>query len=177
MLVLILISSCLSGFAVAQENEQVLTEFKPKIRGAVMMAYSHVPKATEGGKEVIVLPAWGFDLDYFFHSRWSVAIQGDIKLQSFEVEDEQTILQRSYPVAMAGVIHYHAKRHWSFYVGPGYEFESHENLFLWKAGTEYSFEITEKFEIALNVFYENKDEVYDSWGFGVAFNKKLWEKK
>jgi len=74
-------------------------------------------------------------------------------------------------------MHYHALRHWSFYLGPGYEFESHENLFLVKAGTEYSFEITEDFEIALNLIYENKEEVYDAWTFGIAFNKKLWEKK
>jgi hypothetical protein len=75
------------------------------------------------------------------------------------------------------VLHYHALRHWSFYLGPGYELESHGNLFLLRAGTEYSFEITKDFEIALNLLYENKDEVYDTWTFGIAFNKKLWEKK
>lgn len=119
----------------------------------------------------------GFDVDYYFHPRWSVAIQGDIKIQSFEVEDGQALLERSNPFAIAGVIHYHALRHWSFYVGPGYEFESHKNLFLVKAGTEYSFEITEDFEIALNLIYANKEEIYDGWTFGVAFNRKLWKKK
>lgn len=29
----------------------------------------------------------------------------------------------------------------------------------WKAGTEYSFEVTEDFEIALNLTYENKEEM------------------
>ncbi len=93
------------------------------------------------------------------------------------VEDGDALLSRSYPLAFAGVIHYHALRHWSFYIGPGYEFEKSKNLFLVKAGTEYSFEITEDFEIALNLIYENKQEVYDGWMFGVAFNKKLWERK
>ncbi|CAN5393893.1 hypothetical protein BH09BAC3_BH09BAC3_27370 [soil metagenome] len=59
----------------------------------------------------------------------------------------------------------------------GYEFESHRNLPLYKIGTEYSFEINENFEIALNLIYENKEGVYDGWVFGIAFNKKLWEKK
>jgi hypothetical protein len=86
-------------------------------------------------------------------------------------------LERINPVALAGVIHYHALRHWSFYVGPGVELEKSENLFLVRAGTEYSFEITEDFEIALNLLYENKDDVYDTWTFGIAFNKKLWQKK
>jgi len=160
---------------VAQTTES--ESFTPKIRGAIMMANSHVPKATEGGKSIHVIPTWGFDVDYFFHPRWSIALQSDIKIQSFEVEDNNAELERTNPITLTGVIHYHALRHWSFFVGPGYEFERHENLFLVKAGTEYSFEITENFEIALNLNYENKQEVYDSWTFGIAFNKKLWEKK
>jgi len=162
-----------TGIICAQE----VAEFKPKVRGAIMMANSHIPKATEGGKSVHVIPTWGFDVDYYFHPRWSVALQGDVKLQSFEVEENNVELERSYPVAMVAALHYHALRHWSFYAGPGYEFESHENLFLLRVGTEYSFEITENFEIALNLIYENKDEVYDAMTFGIAFNKKLWEKR
>lgn len=164
-----------TGLVEAQKKES--EEFSPKIRGAIMMANSHVPNATEGGKKVAIIPTWGFDVDYFFHPRWSVALQGDIKLQSFEVEDGVTTLERTNPLAFTGVIHYHALRHWSFYIGPGYELEKHKNLFLMKAGTEYSFEITENFEIALNLMYENKQEIYDAWTFGIAFNKKLWEKK
>jgi len=123
-------------------------------------------------------PTCGFDVDYFFHPRWSVALQADIKLQSFKVEEKNSVvLKRNYPFALATVLHNHALRHWSFYMVPGYELESHENLFLVRAGTKYSFEITEDIEIALNLIYENKEEVYDTWTFGIAFNKKLWEKK
>lgn len=175
LLFLPLITLCfLCGFVNAQEKDS--EEFKPKVRGAIMMANSHIPKATEGGKSVHVIPTWGFDIDYFFHPRWSVALQGDVKLQSFEVEDNNVELERTYPVTLAGVLHYHALRHWSFFIGPGYELEKHENLFFVKVGTEYSFEITENFEIALNLIYENKQEVYDAWTFGIAFNKRLWQK-
>ena len=171
-----IVVSVFERLAIAQEIES--EEFKPKIRGAIMMANSHVPTATEGGKKVTIIPTWGFDVDYFFHPRWSVALQGDIKLQSFEVEDHNKVaLQRTNPFALTMALHYHALRHWSFYTGPGYEFEKHKNLFLVKVGTEYSFEITEDFEIALNLIYENKQEVYDAWTFGVAFNKKLWKRK
>jgi hypothetical protein len=67
------------------------------------------------------------------------------------------------------------KRHWTFYAGPGYELEGHENLFFMKFGTEYGIELTEKFELGLNLQYENKFEVYDSFTFGVAFNFLLWD--
>ncbi len=158
----------------AQEKERA--EHSPKIRGAVMMANSHIPKATEGGKAVAVIPTWGIDVDYYFHHRWSVALQLDIKMQSFEVEENGTFLKRSYPLSVTPVLHYHLRRHWSFYAGPGYEFETSKNLFITKIGSEYSFEISENFEIALNLIYENRQEVYDGWTFGIAFNKKLWPK-
>lgn len=161
------------GFSQEEESEA----HRPKIRAAILMANTHVPNSFEGEKKVILLPTWGFDVDYFFHRKWSVAVQGDVKIQSFEIEHEGIFLERSYPVALAAVIHYHALRHWSFYAGPGYELEKSKNLFLIKLGSEYSFEITEDFEIALNLGFEKKEEVYDSWTFGVAFNKKIWEKK
>jgi hypothetical protein len=159
----------------AQEPES--DEFKPTIRGAIMMANSHIPKSFEGEKKIAVLPTWGVDVDYFFHRRWSAAMQADIILQDFEVKAEDGELERVMPIALVGVLHYHALRHWSFYVGPGIEMEKSENFFLMRVGTEYSFEISENFEIALNLIYENKDEVYDTWTFGIAFNKKLWQKK
>jgi hypothetical protein len=104
-------------------------------------------------------------------------LHGDIKLQSFEIEDKDIKLVRTNPFSVAVILHFHPVRHWSFYTGPGYEFESDKNFFLIKVGTEYSFEVTEDFEIALNLIYENKENVYDAVTFGVAFNKKLWEKK
>jgi hypothetical protein len=165
-----------SATIIAQEST-LKEEHKQKIRGAIMMANSHVPNAIENEKSIIVIPTWGFDVDYFYHPRWSVAVQGDIKIQSFEIEDNHTTLKRTNPLTFAGVLHYHALRHWSFYGGPGYEFESHKNLYLFKVGTEYSFEISDKFEIALNLIYENKENVYDAWTFGIAFNKLFWEKK
>jgi len=158
-------------------QEDTITAFHPQLRGAIMMANSHVPKGTEGQSLGIIVPSWGFDIDYFFHPKWSAALQGDIKIASFEVEEENIVLNRSFPVCLVPVIHYHALRHWSFYTGLGYEIESHENLYLWRLGTEYSFEINENFEIALNLIFENKQEVYDTWTFGIAFNKKLWKRR
>lgn len=164
------------SFNTHSQNE-VKDDDLPKFRGAIMMANSHVPAATEAGKKVAIMPTWGFDFDYFFHKRWSVALQGDVKLQSFETEDNNTLLKRNYPFTAAVALHFHLKKHWSFYAGPGYEFEPNKNLALIKFGTEYSFEMTDNFEIALNLIYENKQNVYDSWTFGIAFNRKLWSKK
>jgi hypothetical protein len=122
-----------SGVANAQEAAET---FKPKIRGAIMMANSHIPAATIDGKKITIVPTWGFDIDYVFHPKWSVAVQTDINLQSFEVKDGDVEWQRTNPFSLTGILHYHTLPHWSVYTGPGYEFESHKNLFLFKLGTE-----------------------------------------
>lgn len=71
--ILILISSMVCFIVNAQETET--GGHQPKLRAAIM-ANSHVPTATEGGKTVTIIPTWGFDIDYYFHPRWSVALQG-----------------------------------------------------------------------------------------------------
>ncbi|WP_111669874.1 hypothetical protein [Algoriphagus litoralis] len=176
ILMILVVGSFGQSFAQGTELEEENEAFRPQIRGAIMMMNSHVPRSFDQERNVAVIPAWGFDVDYFFHPKWSTALQADLKIQSFEVEDEGVLLERSFPFSVATVIHYHFKRHWSVFTGPGYEFEKNENLYFWKLGTEYSFEISEEFEIALNLSFENKQNVYDSWNFGIAFNKLLWRK-
>jgi hypothetical protein len=58
-----------------------------------------LPNVFESGKKVAIIHTWRFDVDYFFHPRWSIALQGDIKLQSFKVEDGKAIMERGYPFA------------------------------------------------------------------------------
>jgi len=170
----LIISGLFGTQAIAREPETA--EFKPQLRFAVMMANSHALNATKDGKRVIIIPGWGFDLDYRFHKRWSVAFQTDVKLQSFEVEEENVMVKRTFPVSVAGVIHFYPLKHWSFYTGPGCEIEKSKTVFLVKAGTEYSFEITDRFEIGLNFIYEGKIKLYDSFTFGIALNSRVWEK-
>ncbi len=169
--ILLLISFSSSLWAQNESTEKS----ERRIRGAIFMGNAHVPHATEGGKSVYVIPVWGLDIDYHFSEHWSFGIQTDIKVQSFEVERNNTVLKRSYPMAASAILHYHMKRHWTFYLGPGYEFEKEENIFMVKVGTEYGIELTEKFELGLNVMYENRNEIYDGFTIGVAFNFLLWE--
>lgn len=167
----------LLAFIHANGQEAGTDEFKPTLRGSIMMAYSHIPMAVEGERSVSIIPAWGLDLNYHFHKRWAVGIQGDIKLQNFKIEDEkEVLLERNFPFSVALVAYYKTLKHWGFFIGPGIEFEESENLFLIKGGVEYGFEISENFEIEVGLIYENRDEVYDGFTFGVAFNKRLWSK-
>lgn len=160
-----------------KSQEEKRETFHPQIHGAIMMANSHVPKAVEGAFIGITVPTWGFDLGYYFHPKWSAVIQADIIIQSFTVEEDNIELRRTNPMALVPVLQFEIFKRCLIYTGLGYELEEHENLALWRVGIEYNFEISKKFEIGLNLRYENKEEVYDTWTFGIAFNKRLWMKK
>jgi hypothetical protein len=147
-----------------------------QLRGAVMMAYSHIPQAFEGEKTVAIIPAWGLDLGYHFSQKWAIYTQTDIKLQSFEVEDkDEVVLTRNFPVSVALLGQFHLVKHWAIFVGPGIEFERSKNLWIFKLGTEYNFEMSEILEIGVGLIYENREELYDGWTFGVTFNYRLWK--
>ena len=173
LLTTVLIVIC---YGVSFSQEETVQHVK-KIRGAIMMAQSYIPTAKGGGENVYVIPTWAADLDYFWHKRWSVAIQADIKILDFEVEHDKIILERNFPITVAGVLHYHLQHHWSFFTGPGAELEQSGNIFLFKAGTEYSFEVSETFEVAIVLAYENRNAIYDGISLGVALNLQLWNKK
>ena len=164
------------GTVNAQETEEVSNV--PQLRGAVVMGYSHIPHAFEGTKTVAIIPSWGLDLDYVFHPKWAVALQTDIKLQSFEVEDkDQVVLVRNYPISFAVVGAYKVLPRWRLFFGPGIEYEQSRSLWIFKLGAEYAFEISEEFEIGVGLMYENRQDLYDGWTFGVSFNRRLWAKK
>jgi hypothetical protein len=161
-------------FSIAQEND---TKF-PQLRGALVMAYSYIPQAYEGGKTVAIIPAWGLDLDYHFSRKWAIFIQNDVKLQSFEIEDEdEVVLERNFPFSIAVLGHYTPFSRLSFFAGPGIELEKNRNLWIFKIGVGYSFEISETFELGIGLIYENREELYDGLNFGVSFSYQLWEKK
>ena len=161
----------------AAQSTEEKTESNTRWRAVLMMANSHIPKASEGGQVVEVIPTWGLDLDYRVNPQWSFSLQTDIKVQSFEVEENGAQLSRSFPITVAMVSHYYLPKHWSFMLGPGYEFERTKNIFLVKAGLEYGIELTERFEIGITAIYENRWEIYDGYTFGASFIFSLDPKK
>jgi hypothetical protein len=160
-------------FAIAQKEEVVHYD---KIRGGIMMANSHIPQVTEEQKSIAIIPTWGIEIDYRFHKRWCVGFETDIKLQSYDINDNGVELLRKYPISTALVLHYFPISKFSFYTGFGQEYASQESLLLLKFGAEYNFEISERFEIGLNLVYEDRFEVYDGITFGISFNKVLNKK-
>ncbi len=150
-------------------------------RLSMMMAFSHIPSANElnGQSSVVIVPTWALNYDYWFNSKFGLGLHNDLVLQQYKIEkkDDNTILERSFPVAATLMGLYKANTNWTFLLGVGREFEKHESFNLISAGIEYGIELPNAWEVNLNAVYENKIIAYDSWMFGIGFSKFLGQRK
>ena len=64
------------------------------------MANVHIPNmdGVEGQNKFSVVPAWGFDYDFWFNKRWAVGLHNDLILQQYKIvkEENHTVVERSY---------------------------------------------------------------------------------
>jgi len=173
---LTVITLCTTQFVFSQEKMD--EENRPHHRLTILMMHAHVPQtiAENGAKKTFVVPAWGFDYDYWFNAKWAVGIHTDLLAQQFKIEktEDAAEIVRSYPLSVSAVGIYKATRHFSFIAGIGREFEKEESLNLLDLGVEYGFELPKNFELSLNLKYANKFKAYDTWIFGVGVSKALF---
>jgi hypothetical protein len=142
----------------------------------IMMANSHIPNmdGVEGQNDFSIVPTWGFNYDFSFSKKWAVGWHNDFILQQYKVvkEEDETIVERSYPFGSCIVASYRPFRRIAFVTGLGKEFEKNENFGMWKIGMEYGFELPKAWELVLNFQYDIKFEAYDSFLFGIGISKK-----
>jgi hypothetical protein len=175
LLIFVMLSAIVAN---AQENESDKEkEERYRHRITVMMANSHIPnmKGIEGQSKFSIVPTWGLDYDFWFNGKWAIGLHNDLVLQQYKIikEEDQTEVERSYPLGTCIVGIYHPFKHIAFVTGIGKEFEKHENFGMWKIGAEYGFELPKAWELSLNLQYDNKFNAYDSWLFGLGVSKRF----
>ncbi|WP_163399970.1 hypothetical protein [Flavobacterium fluviatile] len=162
----------------AQEIER---SFSPHHQIGISINHAHVfeGRNDEGQREVLSLPAWGLDYTLQFHEKWAIGLHTDFIIEKFKVEkvyandDENEIIERSYPIAPALMGIYKPNESWSFLLGFGGEFAREEDFFLTRAGVEYGYELPKGWEIFGTVSYDFKWNAYDSWGMGLGIAKSF----
>lgn len=163
----------------AQERENEI--FSPDHQIGISINHVHVfeGRDEEGNRETLTLPAWGIDYTYQFHEKWAVGLHTDFIIEKFKVEkvyandNENEIIERSYPIAPALMGIYKPNDHWSFLLGFGGEFAKEEDFFLTRAGAEYGYELPKGWEIFGTASYDFKWNAYDSWGIGLGIAKSF----
>lgn len=159
----------------AQEGEDTFRHH----RLSLIMTNNHVPKGTgvDGALKWLVLGGWGLDYDYHFNERWAVSFQSDIILGDFVVREfaasNEVLVERAYPLAMVLAGLYSLTDHFTLIAGGGLELAPEENLGVLRIGLDHEWEFTDLWGVSLNLIYDLKLEVYDTWSFGVGINRRF----
>ncbi|PCI07407.1 MAG: hypothetical protein COB73_08360 [Flavobacteriaceae bacterium] len=165
-------------FANAQETEHEETEEKSEKRHsiAVLISHTQIGETIEGeGKKNISVPSWGIDYNFEISERWAIGLHNDLILETFIIENsEGAEIERVSPLATAVVGMFKPIKNFSLVLGAGGEFSKKENLFLIKAGVEYSHLILHgNWEIITSFSNDIKFNAYNSWNLGFGIGRRF----
>ena len=77
--------------------------------------------------------------------------------------EDNSLLERSYPLATLVVATYKIKKNFGVLAGAGGEFAHQGNFGMIRLGIEAPFHIPNNFEIFVNATYDMKINAYDTW--------------
>ncbi|MCF6308664.1 MAG: hypothetical protein L3J09_12035 [Flavobacteriaceae bacterium] len=166
------------SFANAQETEHEEGKEKAEKRHsiAVLISHTQIGEIVEGeGRKNISVPSWGIDYNFEITERWAIGLHNDIIEENFIIENsEGTEIERSSPIASAVVGMFKPIKNFSLVLGAGGEFSKEENLFLIKAGLEYSHLILkDNWEIIASFSNDFKFDAYNSWSLGFGIGRRF----
>lgn len=161
-----------------RENEEIN---KLHHRISLIVSHSHIPAANglNGEKNVFMTPTLGLNYELWFNKKWAVGIHNDFIMTSFNIEEDngKPSIKREFPILSAIVGVYKPGKHFSFFAGPGIEFEKNENFKVIKTGIEYGVELPQSFEVGFGFEFDAKINGYSSWLAGIGISKNLHHKK
>lgn len=174
VLAVFLIITFLSFNAYAQgENEN---ESKEGLKNQItfVFGYTHIPDAFEEGKlnESVFVPTIGIDYFRELNEKWFVGVILDLELGNYIVNFEREELKRESAVIIGALAGYEIAKNLALLVGPALEFEKNRNLFVFRAGAEYRFELENNWGILPSFNYDFKEE-YSTWSINIGIAKKF----
>ena len=141
------------------------------------MGYVFVPEEVNENdqSQIRIIPSFGLDYERVISPKWSIGLFNDVELSSYFINDpnqESGVLKREFVFITTLCAVYTIMDYWTVYGGAGYEFESHENFFVTRIGTEYEIPIRNNWDATFGLSWDHK-EVYNSIGFNIAFGYRF----
>jgi hypothetical protein len=156
-----------------QSHSEGHGEFK-HFRGSVVLYHTYIGTRTTEGKDLLIVPSVGLDLEYWFNHKWGIGSHNDLELISFEVEEEEgTFLERETPVLLTLDALWKPWKGLVLLAGPGIELEKEENLFVLRTGLEYELELGSHWDVAPTIFYDSRIDAYDTFSVGLGIGKRF----
>lgn len=157
------------------EGEPQHEKFKHH-RIAGVLGHTHIPlgSSSDGSNQRLVVPSWGLVYEYWVKPRWAIGFNGDMELMNYVVDIEgEPEVERDTPIIVALLGMYKPYKDLTIGAGPGREFEPHENFWIFRLLVEYDFEMTNNWDVAPGIVYDNKELLFDSWTLELSIGKRF----
>ncbi|NIJ43761.1 hypothetical protein FHR24_000200 [Wenyingzhuangia heitensis] len=158
---------------VAQETEEVREK---KHRISVVLGHSYLNLGfEEGNKDVLSIPSFGLDYEYWFKEKWGIGVFSDIELVSSKVSEELHggVIDRRYPVVITLDALWNPIEHLEFVLGPGVIFEDGEVKDLVRIGVEYDLALGHHWDVAPSFFYDHATDGISNISIGIGVGKSF----
>lgn len=150
-------------------------EFKNWYIGATM-SQSYIPALHTEEEETTAqfIPTNGIEVMYAFNHKFYAKWINEIEFQNYTVkghDGEHRV--RDNALLTAIVLGYEVYDHLGIFAGGGYEFEKNENLWVARAGAEYSFLLPGDWVIAPALVFDYKAESHTAYTFSLSIGKRF----
>ncbi len=142
-------------------------------RVAILLGHTHVRTADEG--KGLLIPAWGFDYEYWFNPKWGLGLHTDLELQTFIIQADhaEEDLEREYPLVVSLDLMHNPWKGLVLELGGGYEFDRNRGFWLVQVGVEYEIHLSKGWDVFPTVFYDSRIQAYDTWTIAFGVGKRF----
>lgn len=146
---------------------------------SLLIAHTGVSQGlnVNGERGWLMLPSWGLNYNYWLSQRWAIGLHTDLITETFVVKENhneaegEPEVERTRPIAPAIMASFRPHHHWAVTLGAGAEFAQEGDLFLMRAGTEYTIHLGGPWETSGSFAYDFRSNAYDSYTLGIGITR------
>lgn len=163
----------------AQHTVEPIPEERVRHEVALLLAHTHVAQGVnaDGDLTWMALPSWGLNYNFWISPKWAIGLHTDLITETFVVKENhneakgEPEVERTRPIAPAIMASFRPHHHWAFTLGAGAEFAQEGDLFLMRAGTEYTIHLGGPWETSGSFAYDLRSNAYDSYTLGIGITR------
>lgn len=141
-------------------------------RIALVLGHSYVSLEN---KEILSIPTFGFDYEYWLNNHWGLGVFSDIELITNAVSPtvDGLVVEREYPLVVTLDVLWNPHKHLEFVIGPGMVIEKRKVKKLIRFGVEYDLTLGHHWDVAPNFFYDQKFDGSYAISIGIGIGKSF----
>lgn len=142
-------------------------EDRSSLRAAILIGHTLIP--VPHARENILIPSWGFDLEYWFNHTWGIGWHNDLEIESFIIQrPNDELIERENPLVTTLDLLYKPVGGLVILMGPGCEIARGQNFLLFRLGFEYEIELSNHWDLAPSLFFDSREDSFHTWSLGLG---------